>query len=111
MSLENLVVCGHKDEDMAISPSPTLMDEITDFLLMNPSLEQIIAYKPSEVLDNRLHELLDKNASVGLTPDERSELDRFLEINHLLIILKAKARLKLANMAWHMSRLPYAVKS
>lgn len=53
------------------------------------------AYKVSPALDQRLHELLDKSSQGGLTPDKRDELARFLQVNHLLIVLKAKARLKL----------------
>jgi hypothetical protein len=80
---------------MAFAPTNTLFDEITDFFTSNPTLEQIIAFKPSEALDRRLHELLEKNSNEGLNYEERSELDTFLTINHMLIILNAKARLKL----------------
>lgn len=79
---------------MAVAPPETLFDEVTDFLVSRPTLEEIIAFKPSEVLDQRLHELLDNNSAGQLTSGERMELDRFLQINHLLIMLKAKARLK-----------------
>jgi len=81
---------------MAIAPERTLFDEITDFLASAPTAEAIIAYKPSDILDQRLHELLDKNSAEGLTPEERKELDEFLQINHLLTVVTAKARLKLA---------------
>jgi hypothetical protein len=83
---------------MAIAQPEALFDEITDFLVSRPTEKEIIAFKPSEALDQRLHELLDKNSSNGLSPDERAELNSFLHMSHLLIILGAKARLKLANM-------------
>jgi hypothetical protein len=79
---------------MAIAPDRTLFDEITDFLASAPTAEQIIAYKPSDILDQRLHELLDKNSAEQLTVEERKELDEFLRINHLLTVVTAKARLK-----------------
>lgn len=81
---------------MALAPSETLFDEITDFLISGPTPEQIIAFRPTDALDQRLHELLEKNSGIGISQDERAELDRFLQINHLMTILKAKARLKLA---------------
>lgn len=81
---------------MAAVPADTLFDEITDFLISRPTPDQIIAFKPSDRLDQRLHDLLDRNSQQGLTSEERLELDRFLQINHLMIVLKAKARLKLA---------------
>jgi len=80
---------------MAAAPESTLFDEITDFLASAPTLDEIIAYKPSEFLDQRLHELLDKNSRDQLTAGERDELDEFLSMNHLLKIVKFKARLKL----------------
>jgi hypothetical protein len=82
---------------MALAPADTLFDQITDFLISRPTAEQIVEFRASEQLDQRLHELLDKNSGAGLTPDERAEMDRFLQVNHLLIVLKAKARLKLAD--------------
>lgn len=81
---------------MTVSPPETLFDEITDFLVSQPTPEQIIAYKPSAAIDGRLHDLLDRNSRQELSAEERAELDRFLQINHLLIVLKAKARLKLS---------------
>jgi hypothetical protein len=80
---------------MDISPPNTLVDEITDFLVSSPTPEQIIEFQTSEALNERLHDLLDKNREEGLTPEERDELNHFLEIGHLFIMLKAKARLKL----------------
>jgi hypothetical protein len=57
--------------------------------------EEIIAFKPSEALDERLHELLDKSSENTLTREEQTELDRFLLINHLMTLVKAKVRLRL----------------
>lgn len=82
---------------MSLAPANTLFDEITDFLVNGPNPDEIIAFQPSDVLNHRLHDLLDKNREQQLTPDEQTELDTFLQINHLFIILKAKARQKLAS--------------
>jgi len=81
---------------MDIAPAETLFDEITDFLLSRPTPEQIVAFEASEMLNERLHELLDKNREEGLKAEENAELESFLKIGHLLTILKAKARLKLS---------------
>ncbi len=82
---------------MSFAPVSTLFDEISDFLVTGPGLEQIIAFQPSDMLNQRLHDLLDKNREDHLAPEEQTELDTFLQINHLFIILKAKARQKLAS--------------
>ena len=81
---------------MDIAPAETLFDEITDFLLSRPTPEQIVAFEASEMLNERLHELLDKNREEGLKAEENAELESFLKIGHVLTILKAKARLKLS---------------
>jgi hypothetical protein len=80
---------------MSVAPTGTLFDEITDFILSQPTPEQIIAYQVPDSLNERLHDLLDRNGESQLTADERAELDSFLKIGHLLTMLKAKARLKL----------------
>lgn len=79
---------------MAVAPPDTLFDEVTDFLASAPTAEQIIAYKPSDDLDQRLHELLDKNSRDELLDSEQGELNEFLRLNHFLKILMLKARQK-----------------
>jgi len=80
---------------MNLVPAETLFDEITDFLISNPTTKEIIDFQASDVLNQRLHYLLDENKSDHLSEDEKIELDTFLKIGHLLTMLKAKARLKL----------------
>ena len=77
-------------------PAETLLNEITDFLASIPTAEQIIAFKPSEQLDQRLHALLDLAGEGTLTDSDQQELDEFLRVSHLLKMLKGKVRLKLA---------------
>jgi hypothetical protein len=76
----------------------TLLDEITDFLASIPTADQIVAFKPSEGLNDRLHELLDRAGEGELMESEQKELDEFLRINHMLKMLKGKVRLKLAGL-------------
>ena len=80
---------------MSFAPPKTLFDEVSDFLVSAPTPQEIIAFRASEALDDRLHELLEKNREDALTADEQSELDTFIKIGHLLTMLKAKAHLKL----------------
>jgi hypothetical protein len=74
----------------------SIFGEVADFIVSQPSLEAIIAYKMPEAMDERVHTLLEKNRETGLTPDEREEMDKFMAVSHLMILAKAKARLKLA---------------
>lgn len=79
-----------------IAPTRDLLEEITSFLAAAPSAEEIIAFQPSKMLDQRLHYLLDQNSQDQLSAEERDELNEFLLMSHFLKMLKLKTRLKLA---------------
>lgn len=80
---------------MALAPEKTLKDVVTDFLGSAPTLDEIAAYRLPEELQIRAHELLEKNRSGSLSNDERAEMEEFRQIDHLLTLVKTKARLKL----------------
>jgi hypothetical protein len=77
---------------LKVQSSP-LLEEVTDFLSSQPALTEIADFRVSEANDIRFHELLDKKQSAALTAQEEDELEEFLYIHHLLIMLKAKARI------------------
>ena len=83
-------------------PTPSLraggnpvFHEMIDFLAGGPSPEQIAAFKVSPSAQARLEELLEKNREKELTDDEAAELDLYEQINHVMLLLKARARLAL----------------
>ena len=76
-------------------PIRTVFDVITDFLANNPTPQEIIDYRLPDNLQERVHELLEKNGEGLLTPDEQKEMMDFSRIDHMLTMLKAKTRLKL----------------
>jgi hypothetical protein len=84
---------------MTITQPTMLLEEITDFLVSSPSAQEIINFKPSEVLEHRALELLQRNRENRLTPEERAEMQEFMRMDHFMTLLKAKARLKLAGKA------------
>lgn len=73
-----------------------LFNDILDFLVSSPTPEQIIAYRPSDVLQSRLADLLDRNRQGVLTDAEQAELDEFSRMNHLMSMLKIRARKRIA---------------
>jgi SpoU rRNA methylase family enzyme len=73
-------------------------DEIADFISeLNPA--KIIALKPSEVVQERLDNLLAKNREDKLTDEEKHELERYLTLEHLIALAKIRARKRLNAMA------------
>lgn len=73
----------------------SITDEVLDFLAGSPSAEEILAFKVAPETQDRMSYLLEQNRNNALTETEREELEEFSPINHLLIMLKGKVRLKL----------------
>lgn len=69
-----------------------LWNEVIEFLASEPSREEILNYKISDVAQDRLEELMYLNREESLTPQEQEELDTFLQLDHLFIMLKAYLR-------------------
>ena len=80
---------------MSIAPEKTIKDAVTDFLGSAPTLAEIAAYRLPDPLQARAHELLEKNRAGNLTDAERVEMEEFRQIDHLLTLVKAKARLRM----------------
>lgn len=72
--------------------APLAYAEVLDFLLNRPTPQDIVAFKVSPAAQARLGELLDKNRADELSETEAAELDLYEQIEHLMILLKAKAR-------------------
>jgi hypothetical protein len=80
---------------MVLSPGKTIADVVTDFLGSAPTLQEIAEYRLPDELQTRAHELLDRNRDGSLSDEERAEMEDFRRIDHLLTLVKAKARLKI----------------
>jgi hypothetical protein len=84
---------------MTVAQPTLLLDEITDFLASSPTPQEIVAFRPSETLERRALDLLQRNREHRLTGEERAEMEEFMRMDHFMTLLKAKARLKLAGKA------------
>jgi hypothetical protein len=69
--------------------------EVLEFLAGLPTPQEILALKPSEVLQQEVSRLLEKNRDEGLTPTEERSWQQYEYVEHLVRIAKAKALLKL----------------
>ena len=72
-------------------PPASIQDEVLTFLLSSPTPQRIIAFHASDVAQARLRYLLDANRAGTLSDEERAELDEASQMNHFIILLKAKA--------------------
>lgn len=71
-------------------------EEVYDFLTSSPTPEQIVAFRPSQIMQERMHYLLEANRTGIMTPDEHAELDDLMRIEHFMRGIKLRARQKLA---------------
>jgi hypothetical protein len=81
---------------MAVAEPVALLDEIIEFLAKKPTLGEIVTFRPSEELEERLEDLLDKNRAGVLTDNERVELDAFTRTNHFMSMLQMRIEQRLA---------------
>jgi 16S rRNA C1402 (ribose-2'-O) methylase RsmI len=78
-----------------LTPTETIpyQDErqIVELLASQPSLEAILAIRPTPALQARTSELLERNKSGSLSRSEEVELDRYLLLEHWVRLAKAHA--------------------
>lgn len=81
---------------MVSAPERSVFDVISDFIVSMPTAEAIIAYQLPRDIQERAHYLLERNRQGTLTKDEAAEMRKFILIDDLMTLLKAKVRLKQA---------------
>jgi len=67
-------------------------EEIIDFIAAGTTPQNVIAFRPSEAAQERVADLLSREKEGELSSDEKSELDRYLQLEHLMRLAKARAR-------------------
>ncbi len=67
-------------------------EEIVDFIASGTTPQEVIAFRPSEESQQRVTELLSLEKEGELSSAEKSELDHYLQIEHLMRLAKARAR-------------------
>ncbi|MDQ3650288.1 MAG: hypothetical protein M3458_08470 [Acidobacteriota bacterium] len=67
-------------------------EEVIDFLAAGTSPGNLVAFQPSEEARRRVTYLIEQEKSASLTPEEKSELDHYMQLEHLMRLAKARAR-------------------
>ena len=67
-------------------------DEIVDLFARGSSTRQILGFRPSAETQDRARYLLDRSKIAQLTEQEAAELDRFGQLEHMMQLVKARAR-------------------
>lgn len=85
---------GEAPSSLPVSPADhPVFAEMLDFLASGPTLAQIVAFKLSSAAQARLETLLDTHREESFTAEEAAELEAYVQVNHLLLLLKARAHL------------------
>jgi hypothetical protein len=71
---------------------PVVYDEIVNFIAAGTTPAQVIAFQPSDETKDLVADLLHREKTVGLSPDEAAELGRLLELEQIMRLAKVRAR-------------------
>lgn len=72
-------------------------EEVIDFIAAGTSPSNLVAFQPSAEAKQRLLDLIEREKSDALSTDEKSELDHYTQLEHLMRLAKARARQHLSH--------------
>ena len=72
-------------------------EEIIDFIAAGTTPKRVIAFQPSEEVKARVADLIHREKTNSLSSEESSELNQYLQLEHLMRLAKARARAHLAD--------------
>ena len=72
-------------------------EEIIDFIAAGSTPEGVVAFHPSEALQQRVAELVDQSKQGSISAEDQAELEDYLQLEHIMIMAKARARQNLGN--------------
>lgn len=96
--LPEILELGLREWSALEQPGFSGLADVLEFFAALPSAEEILALKPTAVLQQRVEELLTKTQTVGLTETEERWWQHYEYVEHLVRIAKAKALAKLTNL-------------
>ena len=67
-------------------------EEVIEFIAAGSSPAGVIDFQPSDDAKRRVSDLLAREKTIGLGPEDKSELDHYLQLEHLMRLAKARAR-------------------
>jgi hypothetical protein len=67
-------------------------EEVIDFIAAGTSPDLVADFRPSEATKQRVAELVQREKTNSLTADETSELEHYVQLEHLMRLAKARAR-------------------
>jgi hypothetical protein len=81
----------------ALSMETKAYEEVVEFIAAGTSPSSVIAFQPSDEVKERVADLIYREKTVGLSADEKVELDHYMQLEHLMRLAKARARQYVVN--------------
>ncbi len=72
--------------------STSSVEEIIDFIASGTTPESVMAFRPTLETSRRVENLVDRRKDGTISPEEQTELEDYLQLEHLMILAKARAR-------------------
>jgi hypothetical protein len=66
--------------------------EIIDFIAAGTTPDAVVHFRPSAEAQQRVAELIEGEKAARLSPEEKAEIDHFMELEHIMRMAKARAR-------------------
>lgn len=67
-------------------------EEVIDFIAAGTTPEAVVAFRPSDSVQQRVGELVKRSKEGAISPEDQSELEDYLQLEHIMIMAKARAR-------------------
>jgi hypothetical protein len=67
------------------------IDEIIDFIAAGTTPDRVASFRPSEETKTAVAELIHKEKTTGLSPEEAADLNTYLQLEHIMRLAKARA--------------------
>lgn len=67
-------------------------EEVIDFIASGTRPSNLINFRPSNAVKERVTDLIYREKTSGLSLDEKSELDHYMQLEHLMRLAKARAQ-------------------
>ena len=72
-------------------------EEIIEFIASGTTPDTLVAFRPSAATKQRVAALIDLEKNSSLSVEEESELDHYMQLEHLMRLAKARAHQYVAN--------------
>lgn len=72
-------------------------EEVIDFIAAGTSPQSVITFRPSNAIKKRVADLINQEKTIGLSSDEKSELEHYMQLEHIMRLAKVRARQHLLN--------------